>query len=332
MSSGPLKLSIAMATYNGGRFLAEQLQSFADQIQPPDELVVCDDQSSDGTLEIVREFQGRVGFPVVAARNEERLGISMNFAKAIGLCTGDVIFLSDQDDVWAKDKLKRHKDVYREDRGVGLVFNNAVLVDDGLKSLGRTTFEELGIDERRFRELGGDRAFEVLARASRISGCTLSFRSRLWPHVLPIPEPFIHDEWLAIVASMISHIRPIPEPLNYYRQHATQAIGLGVIEIGVSERHIPKRREWMETKAIQNTVALHRFNKLYKSGIDLTYKEYREYLQGSLGHLWRRVSLPESLIRRLPLCFAELIFGHYGRYNDSAKNSLSLDLRPKYWK
>ena len=169
-----MKLSMALATYNGERFLAEQLKSFADQTLPPDELIVCDDQSSDRTMELVREFQGRVGFQVVATRNEHRLGVTQNFAKAIEQCTGDIIFISDQDDVWAVDKLRRHRDIYVEHENVGMVFNNASLVDDNLKSLDATSFQKLGIDEHRLREFARDYGFEVLIRRGRC----------LWSHRL----------------------------------------------------------------------------------------------------------------------------------------------------
>jgi glycosyltransferase involved in cell wall biosynthesis len=91
-------ISIAMASYNGGRFIGRQLQSFANQSLLPSQLVICDDGSSDDTVAIVEEFAARAPFDVQLVINPERLGYNRNFAKAIGLCTGDLIFLSDQDD------------------------------------------------------------------------------------------------------------------------------------------------------------------------------------------------------------------------------------------
>jgi glycosyltransferase involved in cell wall biosynthesis len=328
-----MKLSVAMATYNGEQFLAEQLQSFVDQSLPPDELVVCDDHSSDRTMEIIREFQGQVSFKVVAVRNENRLGVVENFAKAVDLCTGDIIFLSDQDDVWAIDKLQRHTEIYLQHDDVGLVFNNASLVDAHLKSLGVTSFQKLGLDEYRLAEFGTERAFELLVKGRPlVYGSALSFRSGLWQYVRPIPECFYHDNWLALIASMVSRIRPMHETLNLYRQHSAQIQGLIEIETGRTERHIPTRQEWMEVQAIQATLALERMKKLDQAGIDLTYKDYQQYLHGFLGHLWRRTSLPKSLIKRLPTCFMELVLGNYFRYSDSVRSTLSLDIRPKFFK
>src|SRR3954453_13857066 len=109
------KLSIAMTTYNGETYLREQLDSFTNQSRPPDELVVCDDQSSDRTFEILNDFRDRTPFEMQIVRNEERLGIARNFEQAIRLCRGDIIFLSDQDDVWMEDKLLQHEQVYMND-------------------------------------------------------------------------------------------------------------------------------------------------------------------------------------------------------------------------
>src|SRR5437588_7313199 len=106
------RISIAMCTYNGARFLREQLDSFAAQSRLPDEVVICDDGSTDGTADIVRTFASGAPFPVHFHVNEPRLGITRNFERAAGLCTGSIIFFSDQDDVWLPDKLDRFAEAF----------------------------------------------------------------------------------------------------------------------------------------------------------------------------------------------------------------------------
>src|SRR5215470_8302349 len=108
-------ISVAMCTYNGARFLAEQLGSLAAQSRLPDELVVCDDGSTDESAEIVKDFARHAPFPVRLEVNEENLGATKNFEKAIGLCRGEVIALSDQDDVWYPKKLELHESVFVAD-------------------------------------------------------------------------------------------------------------------------------------------------------------------------------------------------------------------------
>ncbi|HEV2835287.1 MAG TPA: glycosyltransferase, partial [Pyrinomonadaceae bacterium] len=100
-----MNLSIALGTYNGAVYLKEQLESIAAQTRTPDELVISDDQSTDDTLRLIEEFAATAGFPVPLSVNESNLGTAKNFEKAISLCRGDVILLSDQDDVWHSDKL-----------------------------------------------------------------------------------------------------------------------------------------------------------------------------------------------------------------------------------
>lgn len=100
-----MKMSIAMATYNGARYLREQLDSFAAQTRLPDELVVCDDGSSDDTLNILEEFARTAPFQVRIFRNDVNLGYAQNFARALERCVGDLVFLSDHDNVWFEDKI-----------------------------------------------------------------------------------------------------------------------------------------------------------------------------------------------------------------------------------
>src|SRR6185503_21242379 len=135
-----MNLSIALGTYNGAVHLKEQLQSYATQTRTPDELVISDDQSTDDTTRLIEEFAAAAGFPVRLSVNESNLGIAKNFEKAISLCRGDVILLSDQDDVWHSDKLESVERIFEAKPQLSLVFSNAELVDEKLASAGETLF------------------------------------------------------------------------------------------------------------------------------------------------------------------------------------------------
>jgi glycosyltransferase involved in cell wall biosynthesis len=130
-----MKISVALATYNGAKFIREQLESVNAQTRPPDELVVVDDGSTDCTLAIIADFAAHARFPVGIHRNEHNLGYTTSFLAAASLCSGDWIAFCDQDDVWLPDKLatvERH--VYR--RNVMLIAHSAELVSDTLESTG----------------------------------------------------------------------------------------------------------------------------------------------------------------------------------------------------
>ena len=134
-AQSPLTISISMCTYNGARFLPEQLDCLANQSRQPDEVVICDDCSSDNTVEILNAWAESVPFSVKVVQNEKNLGYAQNFAKAISLCSSDVIFLSDQDDIWMPDKLEKMTSVFDNRPEAGVVFCDGLCVDSKGNSL-----------------------------------------------------------------------------------------------------------------------------------------------------------------------------------------------------
>src|SRR5687768_16857497 len=124
-----VKISVAMCTYNGAQFLRAQFESIIAQSRRPDEIVVCDDCSTDETRALLNQFAADSPIPVLLHFNEQNLGSVMNFEQAIRMCTGDVIALSDQDDVWREDKLQLIEQAFHKTPEAGLVFSDAELVD-----------------------------------------------------------------------------------------------------------------------------------------------------------------------------------------------------------
>jgi glycosyltransferase involved in cell wall biosynthesis len=216
-----------MCTYNGARYLSEQLASIAAQTRPPDELVVCDDRSADETVHVVERFAASAGFAVSLHVNERNLGSTRNFEKAIGLCRGELIALCDQDDVWMPRKLERMEEVFDRRPGVGLVFTDAEIVDESLRPLGERLWARVGFDRRMRRLVGGGRALDVLLPGWTVTGATMAFRSAFKPLVLDIPDDLamIHDGWVALIVAAVAGVAFIDEPLIKYRQHSRQQIG-----------------------------------------------------------------------------------------------------------
>ena len=219
------RLSIALCTYNGARFLAPQLESYVRQTRPPDELVACDDVSSDDTLAILERFAAQAAFPVRIVRNEARLGSTKNFERAIGLCTGDLIATSDQDDVWLPDKLALSEAALLARPHCGLVFTNADVVDDELRSLGHHLWDAIHFGVLVRRRVRRGRSFDVLLRQWLVTGATMMFRAEHRPHVLPIPGNWVHDGWIAFIIGALAPIGFVDRATMQYRQHADQQIG-----------------------------------------------------------------------------------------------------------
>ncbi len=218
-------VSIALATYNGGRYIDEQLDSLAGQTHLPDELVVCDDGSSDNTAAKIEAFAATAPFPVHLHRNSERLGYRANFLRAAALCRSELVAFCDQDDVWDERKLLLCTAPFAEP-DVLLVYHDAVAVTGDGEPIAR-----LG-------QLPAPRITPCLAAPpmSYALGFTQIFRrslldmSPLWPLSADHKEPgrderMAHDQWFFFLASVFGSIVRVDEALVGYRQHGANSYG-----------------------------------------------------------------------------------------------------------
>jgi glycosyltransferase involved in cell wall biosynthesis len=217
-----MKISIAMATYCGAKYIQEQVDSFVRQTRLPDELVVCDDGSNDETLDILERFEAETAFEVRIYRNPENLGYAKNFEKAISLCSGDIIFLSDQDDIWFPEKLERVAREFHASPNTMVIINDTRIIEEDLQDTGLTKLKQV-------RALG-------LPDTSFITGCCSAFRKILVPLIVPIPsDRFVHDTWLHAIANRLDVRLVIPEALQSYRRHernASQWLGSSTNKLG----------------------------------------------------------------------------------------------------
>jgi glycosyltransferase involved in cell wall biosynthesis len=183
-------ISIAMCTHNGSKHILQQMESFAAQSLLPTELVACDDVSSDETVEVIRAFAHRAPFAVRLEVNEANVGYSKNFAKAVGLTSGEMILCSDQDDVWHPDKLRIFADKFRSEPQPGLIFCDANLVDQDLKPLGSTLWQSNKFLAGARRKAAGMTGAAVILKDPSwfAAGATMGFAAKYKPLVLPLVE------------------------------------------------------------------------------------------------------------------------------------------------
>jgi hypothetical protein len=221
----PPTISVVMCTYNGARYLPEQLASIARQSRLPSELIACDDCSDDETVSMLHAFAAQAPFPVRIFKNPDRLGSTRNFDQAIGLATGELIALSDQDDVWAPEKLERLSDILIRDASVGGVFSDAALIDDSARPIGMTLFQKHRFSVQKQRKFL-DAPAAVLLKHDVVTGATLLFRAAMRPYCSPIPPSWVHDAWLAWMISLHSKLALTTAPLISYRIHAGQQLGI----------------------------------------------------------------------------------------------------------
>lgn len=220
---GPL--SVVLATFNGSRYLSAQLASLAAQTLPPDELIVCDDGSTDGTVALVSQFAQTAPFPVRVIANPARLGYADNFLHGAARCTGAWIAFCDQDDVWHPEKLRRCLDALTGADAL-LAVHNAEVVDAELRSLGRAKpdFPRTVALPRRGCELALSLpGFAMVFAASLLHGVVPASRPR--DGMQTGAPPFAHDQWIAFLARSGGTTVHLAETLARYRQHAANTCG-----------------------------------------------------------------------------------------------------------
>ncbi len=219
-------ISVALCTYNGERFLPRQLSSIAAQTRLPDEMVICDDGSTDHTVAMLRRFAAEVPFPVRIHVNERNLGSSVNFENAILQCQGDLIALCDQDDIWFSTRLERCEAEFAAHSDLGLVFSDGLVIDEHDQPTGSKLLQNFHFSaQTKAQLLLGD--YLSLVRYRFITGATVMFRARLREYCFPVRGEWLHDGWIATIIATLAQIRLIEEPLIYYRKHAAQQVGTG---------------------------------------------------------------------------------------------------------
>ena len=201
------RISIAMATYNGEKYLKEQLDSILLNMFDNDELVISDDGSDDTTIQTIKEYVARDSR--IKFLNGPKMGIKQNFANAIKHSSGKYIFLSDQDDVWDRNKVEKVLDVFMTSKST-CVLHNAEIVDENLLSWERTFFEF------RKSQLG---YFRNILKNSYI-GCCMAFSSSLKDIILPIPDTIeMHDQWIGLISEKLGKNVLMNDCLIKYRRH-----------------------------------------------------------------------------------------------------------------
>ena len=316
-----MTISVAMCTYNGTRFIAEQLDSIASQTRLPDELVVCDDRSTDATVECVREFARTAPFPVRIFENEKNLGSTKNFERAIDSCEGDFIVVADQDDVWLPEKLRRLEHALAKEN-IGLAFTDGEVVDESLKPLGQRVWQSIrfGPEEQRlFRE---GRAFAVLLDHNVVTGAAMALKAEIKKLILPFPDdlihdgiPVLHDWWMALLIAATSEVGFVSEWLFKYRQHSSQQMGVMSehAEGSTSLRAAVRRRNTFSAEVDYVRAILERLSVV--TGFPVRANVLPD-LEARLTHLQTRAALPERRSQRIAPVLRELLARRYHRYSN----------------
>lgn len=226
------RISVAMATYNGERFIEEQLNSIIDQTVMVDEIVISDDGSTDRTISIINSIcSNNNGICFKILTDNLKHGAMGNFEHALKNCTGDYIFLADQDDVWNKEKVERVTEVFIKNPNAHLVFHDADLIDkNGVIINGifnrRINGKVLGLEENGYMKLAKNDYLEKSVSWSITNGMVMCISNWLKNKAIPFPNTsYFHDSWISFLAIKYDSCYFLNEPLAMYRLHGANTGG-----------------------------------------------------------------------------------------------------------
>lgn len=203
-----IRVSVAMATYNGEKYIKEQIDSILVNLNENDELIISDDGSTDKTIKIIKQYM----------ENDSRIklydgphnGVKQNFANAINSCSGKFIFLSDQDDIWMDNKVEEVLNVFEENKNITLVLHNCKIVNKNLEENKETFFE--------YRN-SGKGIIKNIWKNTYI-GCCMVFKREIKNKFLPIPNDIeMHDQWIGIINEKYGKSYFLDKCLIKYRRH-----------------------------------------------------------------------------------------------------------------
>lgn len=223
-----MKLSVAVWTFNGEKYISEQLNSIINQTLAVNEIIICDDQSSDSTIEIINSFIEKYPTLIKLYQNKINLNVNKNFEKAITLSTGDYIFLSDQDDVWEKNKVFKIMEIFNSNKNAEGVFSNGYLINDCSEKVVNKSLWENVLFLEHFIKSPADLYNYGTTIRNMVTGATLCIKKETKEFIFPFPKTnsIYHDEWIALILSYRKTLLYSREKLISYRIHSNQQIGV----------------------------------------------------------------------------------------------------------
>lgn len=202
-----------MAVFNGSRFVGEQLDSILNQTLPPTEVVIVDDGSTDGTIELIKNYAAR--YPQIKFfENARNIGVTSTFEKAVRASTGDFIALSDQDDIWLPEKLQV---LVNEIGKYDVVYSNSMLIDENGRSLNKLFSSMMHLQSY-------TNGVPFLL-SNTVAGHTMMLKKKFADLIVPFPVHLFFDLWIAFNAASRNGIMYVDKVLVMYRQHATNVVG-----------------------------------------------------------------------------------------------------------
>lgn len=308
-----LRVAVAIATWNGERYLRQQLDSIAANSRTPEEIVLVDDCSADDTVVIAEEFARRAPCAMRIKRNKERLGFNASFQRAASLADGDVVLFSDQDDVWLPHHVESLVTPFENQRDVAVVVSDSLYVDAELRPTGQTLWMVERFHRSDLRRVRSGWQFPGWVRHRAIAGHGMAVRADLRPVLLPFGVDWMYDQWLGLTAAACGSVVIEPRPLTLHRQHDRQALGHRRKRLWDLYRKDPRLAATAFSRQIARWNELR--NRLAAHGSSLRDERVIAVIDARIAFLHaRRTMRLGSPIHRIVLATAELVRGGYHQY------------------
>lgn len=317
--SPPVTLSVALCTYQGAAYIAEQIQSLLDQTILPDEIVIRDDGSRDETLAICQEFAQTSPVPVIILPPGERLGVAGNFFACASACQMDWILFADQDDRWLPQRVALFQAAIAGQPEAVAILSDGLIADAHMNPTGQTLWHSHFFTPGEQTLVQAGHAEAVLTRHVFVTGAALAVR-RDWLLTLPGPAAeFYHDEWIGWFAGPA--LRLLPAATFLYRQHESQQTGLQTTW-HARWQHLLDSQLHARTLLERD---LARFPRLAAALRESGQPERAQLVAAKTRFVERRLSYSRLLPLRLFQILASLFNGSYARFT-IARRSIIKDL------
>lgn len=291
-----MKISIAMATYNGHKFIEKQLQSILSQSFTNFELIICDDCSTDNTVEIINKYlhnDSRIKLFI----NDNNIGFKKNFEKIISKCTGEYVAFADQDDIWCENHLL---DLYENINNYNVICGNNSFINENDNEIGINFYESNLFSENKYpRNI--DILLKIILSGNCFQGASMLIKKKFLNMCLPIPENFYyHDLWIASIACCTDSFKVMNNIITLYRQHNRQ----------VTKNYFRKINKIELTKSLLTKCNEYNFKELNNLLIFLSKKN--NYIKvNKILNIWNKYYIyfhpDNSKIKKIPRLFKFLL-------------------------
>jgi len=326
-----MTIGVALITYNGMKYLPQQLESIVAQTRRIDHLVISDDRSTDGTWEFLESWAMDAPMRVTLIRNELQLGLNRNFEQSIRALDTMVIFTCDQDDVWIPEKVALVTDVFAQHPDVLLVHTDATLVDAEGHDLGKTLLGELELTNRERAAMQSQQPFSVYCRRNLVTGATAAIRRTLLATALPLSIHHYHDAWLALIAAGIGKVYFLDRPTIFYRQHGSNLVGVKKLGMTMKLRKLSWEIRGPNPLSQRVNTDLAWRSALYErlSREPNTSRAVHDYADAARSFYQARAAYPRNPFRRILAVLRKAGTGGYGRFSYTPRSDVLRDILNK---